>query len=92
MVLLPDVLKSAEKVIAKQVASRTGYYARNRIDTFFGTGSFHDEQTIEVVCLNGVVERLVAKQIIVATGSRPTARPTSTSPTRASTTATPSSA
>ena len=28
----PDVLKSAERVIAKQVASRTGYYARNRID------------------------------------------------------------
>ncbi|WP_263141780.1 Si-specific NAD(P)(+) transhydrogenase [Pseudomonas sp. RIT-PI-AD] len=67
----PDVLKSAEKVIAKQVTSRTSYYARNRIDTFFGTGSFADEQTIEVVCLNGAVEKLVAKQIIIATGSRP---------------------
>jgi NAD(P) transhydrogenase len=67
----PDVLKSAEKVIAKQVASRTGYYARNRVDVFFGTGSFADEQTIEVVCPNGVVEKLVAKHIIIATGSRP---------------------
>ena len=45
----PDVLKSAEKVISKQVASRTGYYARNRVDVFFGTGSFADEQTIEVL-------------------------------------------
>ena len=42
----PDVLKSAERVIAKQVASRTGYYARNRIDVFFGTASFSDEQTL----------------------------------------------
>ncbi|KFX67931.1 pyridine nucleotide-disulfide oxidoreductase [Pseudomonas taeanensis MS-3] len=67
----PDVLKSAERVIAKQVSSRTGYYARNRIDLFFGTGSFADEQTIEVVCPNGVVEKLVAKQIVIATGSRP---------------------
>lgn len=67
----PDVLKSAEKVISKQVASRTGYYARNRVDVFFGTGSFADEQTIEVVCANGVVEKLVAKHIIIATGSRP---------------------
>ena len=67
----PDVLKSAEKVIAKQVTSRTGYYARNRIDTYFGTASFADEQTIEVVCLNGVVEKLVAKQVVIATGSRP---------------------
>src|SRR5690606_36884429 len=67
----PDVLKSAERVIAKQVASRTGYYARNRIDVFFGTASFADEHTVEVVCNSGVVEKLVAKQIVIATGSRP---------------------
>ena len=66
-----DVLKSAEKVISKQVTSRTSYYARNRISTFFGTASFADEHCVEVVCLNGAVERLIAKQIIVATGSRP---------------------
>jgi NAD(P) transhydrogenase len=84
----PDVLKSAEKVISKQVASRTGYYARNRVDVFFGTGSFADEQTIEVVCANGVVEKLVAKHIIIAL----IVRPTSISITRVSTIATPSSA
>ncbi len=67
----PDVLKSAERVISKQVTSRTSYYARNRVDLFYGTGSFADEQTIEVVCPNGVVEKLVATQIIIATGSRP---------------------
>ncbi|MHB8821387.1 MAG: Si-specific NAD(P)(+) transhydrogenase, partial [Pseudomonadaceae bacterium] len=48
-----------------------GYYARNRIDTFFGTASFADEQSVEVVCLNGMVEKLVANQIVIATGSRP---------------------
>ena len=53
----PDVLKSAERVIAKQVTSRTGYYARNRTDVFFGTASFADEQTVEVVCPSGVVEK-----------------------------------
>ena len=67
----PDVLKSAEKVISKQVTSRTSYYARNRIDTFFGTASFSDEQSVEVVCLNGMVEKLVANQFVIATGSRP---------------------
>jgi NAD(P) transhydrogenase len=65
------VLKSAERVIAKQVASRTSYYARNRVDTFFGMASFADEQTIDVVCLNGMMEKIVAKQTIIATGSRP---------------------
>ncbi|HDZ57566.1 MAG TPA: Si-specific NAD(P)(+) transhydrogenase [Pseudomonas xinjiangensis] len=67
----PDVLKSAEKVMAKQVASRTSYYARNRVDLFFGRGSFADEHTIELVNASGVVDKLVAKEIIIATGSRP---------------------
>ncbi|MFF7708333.1 Si-specific NAD(P)(+) transhydrogenase [Pseudomonas sp. NPDC007930] len=67
----PDVLRSAERVIAKQVASRTSYYARNRVDVFFGTGSFADEQTVSVICANGAQEKLVAKQIVIATGSRP---------------------
>ena len=67
----PDVLKSAERVISKQVASRTSYYARNRIDTYFGTASFADDNSVQVVCLNGMLEKLVAKQSIIATGSRP---------------------
>ncbi|TWH64506.1 NAD(P) transhydrogenase [Azomonas agilis] len=67
----PDVLKSAERVIAKQVTSRTSYYARNRIDIFFGTASFADANTIEVTCNKGVLERLTAKQIVIATGSSP---------------------
>ncbi len=67
----PDVLKSAERVIAKQVTSRTSYYARNRIDTYFGTASFAGDQSVQVVCLNGMLETLVAQQFIIATGSRP---------------------
>jgi len=64
----PDVLKSAEKVISKQVASRTGYYARNRIDMFTGTASFVDERTVEVVTPSGAVERLVADQFVIVSG------------------------
>jgi NAD(P) transhydrogenase len=67
----PDVLKSAERVIGKQVSSRTGFYARNRIDTYFGTASFADDHSVRVVCLNGMLDTLVAKQFIIATGSRP---------------------
>lgn len=66
-----EVLRSAERVIAKQVASRTSYYARNRIDTFFGRASFADEQTIKVVSPLGMVETLVGKEVVIATGSRP---------------------
>ncbi len=67
----PDVLKSAEQVIAKQVSSRTAYYARNRIDLFTGTASFVDGNTLQVTGENGVTETLVTKQVVIATGSRP---------------------
>ena len=67
----PKVLKNAEKVIQKQVQSRTIYYGRNRIDLYFGNGSFVDEHTIEVVESGGNVERLHAANIVIATGSRP---------------------
>lgn len=67
----PKVLKSAEKVIQKQVQSRTMYYSRNRIDLYFGRGAFVDEHTLEVVENGGNIERLHAANIIIATGSRP---------------------
>ncbi len=67
----PKVLKGAEKVIQKQVQSRTMYYARNRIDLFFGRGSFVDEHTVEVVQENGNIETLHAENILLASGSRP---------------------
>ncbi|UYZ83287.1 Si-specific NAD(P)(+) transhydrogenase [Entomomonas sp. E2T0] len=67
----PDVLKNAQKIIDRQVNSRTGYYARNRIAVFFGQGRFVDDHTVEVSCNSGTVERLIAKEIIIATGSRP---------------------
>ena len=67
----PKVLKSAEKVIQKQVQSRTMYYSRNRIDLYFGRGAFVDEHTIEVIESGGNVERLHADNIVIATGSRP---------------------
>ncbi len=66
-----NVLKNAEKVIAKQVKSRTQYLARNRIDIFFGRASFVNENTIEVLDRNGTVQHLETKQTIIATGSRP---------------------
>lgn len=67
----PDVLKDAQRVIDRQVASRTAYYAANRVDTFFGVGSFVDANTILVTCDNGITETLVASEIIIATGSSP---------------------
>ena len=67
----PKVLKRAESVIQKQVQSRTLYYARNRIDLYFGRGTFIDEHTLEVTEPNGNTERLFGANFLIATGSRP---------------------
>lgn len=67
----PRVLKTAERVIAKQVKLRTEFYSRNRIHLYHGHGKFVDTHTIEI--LDGPVSstRLHADQIVLATGSSP---------------------
>ncbi len=67
----PRVLRTANKVISKQVQLRTDFYARNRVQVFFGRTSFVDENTLEVVSRSGGVERIHTREVVVATGSRP---------------------
>ncbi len=66
----PRVLKSAEKVIAKQVKLRTQFYARNRVDLYTGRAYFLDANRIE---LRGGQSNdiLHAKEVVIASGSRP---------------------
>ncbi|GGO80514.1 soluble pyridine nucleotide transhydrogenase [Marinobacterium nitratireducens] len=67
----PHVLNRAEKVIASQVMLRTNFYARNRVDVFFGRAEFTDRNTILVRGTAKGDETLRAKNIVIATGSRP---------------------
>ncbi|WP_114416386.1 Si-specific NAD(P)(+) transhydrogenase [Marinospirillum perlucidum] len=67
----PKVLERSNRVIEKQVALRTGFYARNRTDVFFGTARFVDPNTVEVRDHHNGIEFLKAERIVIATGSRP---------------------
>ncbi|WP_207062725.1 Si-specific NAD(P)(+) transhydrogenase [Motiliproteus sp. SC1-56] len=67
----PKVLKSAEKVIANQVMLRTGFYARNRIDVYFGRAKFEDANTVRIQHAQRADDILKAKNVVIATGSRP---------------------
>jgi NAD(P) transhydrogenase len=67
----PIVLNRAEKVIANQVMLRTNFYARNRVDVFFGRAEFADKNTIIVRGTANGEETLRARNIVIATGSRP---------------------
>lgn len=67
----PEVMKAAEKVIEKQVEGRTRYYSRFRISLHQGRAEFVDKHCIQVMTVDGTWEILQAKNILIATGSRP---------------------
>jgi len=66
-----DILSHASAVIRKQVNLRSGFYNRNQVTQISGEASFVDAHTIQIVCPDGSVEKITAKQVVIATGSRP---------------------
>lgn len=67
----PDILHHASNVITKQSNLRSSFYERNRCQLYFGEASFVDAHTVNVLYADGSNEQLTAKNIVIATGSRP---------------------
>lgn len=66
-----NILQHTTKVIRDQVRLRGGFYARNDVTIYHGEASFIDKHTLKVVAEDGSIEQLTAKNIVIATGSRP---------------------
>jgi NAD(P) transhydrogenase len=66
-----DVLTHTQSVIAKQVTMRSGFYNRNNCSLYFGGATFVDKNTVLITKDDGTTETITAKDIIIATGSRP---------------------
>jgi len=67
----PNVLKSAEKVISKQVKLRTEFYGRNRVTVYTGEARFSGPNSIDVYSGASSTTRLHAENVVIATGSSP---------------------
>jgi NAD(P) transhydrogenase len=67
----PELLATANSVIAKQVALRGGFYDRNGVALIPGSARFVDPHTIEVENRQSAVKRIQAEGFVIATGSRP---------------------
>ncbi|OUD13994.1 NAD(P)(+) transhydrogenase [Thioflexithrix psekupsensis] len=67
----PQLLKSAESVINKQVKMRQSFYDRNNVDVLHGHARFIDPHTVEVLSDNAPRKRYHAEAFIVASGSSP---------------------
>ena len=70
-VTYPQILEAASKVIPKQVDMRSAFFSKNRIDVHEGSASFISEKEVQLARPNGSTDSIQAKNIIVATGSRP---------------------
>ncbi len=67
----PSVLESARSVIPKQVELHTEFFSRNRVQVHQATAKFLDKNKIEILDGNNVRDIISAKNILIATGSRP---------------------
>ena len=70
-VTFPQLLKSAESVIAKQVQLRQTFYERNQIPVLAGSAAFVGPNEVEVTDARGGRRRHRARAFVIATGSRP---------------------
>jgi dihydrolipoamide dehydrogenase len=62
-------------VVAQNTAGIQYLFKKNKIDSFQGLGSFVDKNTIKITKDDGTTEQLTAKNVIIATGSKPTSLP-----------------
>src|SRR5690606_21371109 len=62
-------------VIAQNTAGISFLFKKNKIDGYEGLGSFVDKNTIKITKNDGSTEEIKGKNVIIATGSKPTALP-----------------
>lgn len=67
----PTILESAKKIIPRKVAMHKSYFMRNRVYVHSGEARFISPNQVEVALPHGVLDRITAKNILIATGSRP---------------------
>ncbi|WP_164112845.1 MULTISPECIES: dihydrolipoyl dehydrogenase [Sphingobacterium] len=73
-----DVKKMIDRkndVIAQNTAGITYLFKKNKVDSFEGVGSFINKNTIKITKKDGTTEEITGKNVIIATGSKPTALP-----------------
>lgn len=63
------------KVVEENTAGITYLFKKNKIDRFEGVGSFVDKNTIKISKADGQEETITGKNIIIATGSKPSQLP-----------------
>jgi dihydrolipoamide dehydrogenase len=72
---MPQMIARKNDVVAQNTSGIQYLFKKNKIDTFEGLGSFVDKNTIKVTKDDGTTENVTAKNVIIASGSKPTELP-----------------
>ena len=72
---MPQMIARKNDVVAQNTAGIQYLFKKNKIDAFEGVGSFVDKNTIKITNADGKSETITAKNVIIASGSKPTALP-----------------
>ena len=68
-----QMVKRKTEVVDQTTGGITFLFKKNKIDSFQGLGSFKDKNTISIKKEDGSVTEITGKNIIIATGSKPSA-------------------
>ncbi len=72
---MPQMIARKDDVVAQNTAGIQYLFKKNKIDSYHGHATFADKNTIEINKEDGSKEVIKAKNVIIATGSKPTALP-----------------
>jgi dihydrolipoamide dehydrogenase len=70
-----QMVKRKTEVVDQTTGGITYLFKKNKIDSFQGIGSFKDKNTISIKKTDGSVTEITGKNVIIATGSKPSALP-----------------
>jgi dihydrolipoamide dehydrogenase len=72
---LSQMVKRKNEVVEQTTGGIVFLFKKNKITSYQGIGSFVDKNTIKISGADGKDETITAKNVIIATGSKPTALP-----------------
>ncbi|HVS93786.1 MAG TPA: dihydrolipoyl dehydrogenase [Mucilaginibacter sp.] len=72
---MAQMMKRKTEVVTKNTSGISFLFKKNKIDGIQGVGSFKDKNTISIKKPDGTVQEITGKNIIIATGSKPSTLP-----------------
>lgn len=72
---IKKMIARKDDVINQNTAGITYLFKKNKVESFQGIGSFVDKNTIKITKDDGTSEQITGKNVIIATGSKPTYLP-----------------